>query len=437
MNGIFENCEEFFISEDPQEIEREKQRRQAIHALLPERAGGKKDTTIYVLRKDSTANNSYLQQGMSQETGQKKKTTNFEGNVPSGNGVTVNNANRQINYTQVGSQIVDNILSTPQKNLNNRLQVPFIDDKLKAEIETHAKANALYRSNENKRKENKDDSSGLYDVLSFATGGYAPHRPVKAGETPWGTDIEFEGPIGSVLNYMEMKNIDEWENENEKRNKKKRETLSSMKKWPIVRQITNAYENFMDIKELREATFPTKSMTHLIAAIDNGLGISDGDNLASVADRFASEYDKYFVNKDSEYKDRNMFENIRNTLRHTIWQATLASQYNPQVAYDAAMAHETRPYADTSQRIFYTESEADMVTDLLNNRIGRKLGHNNKKSSIKEIALLVLDEFWKNGLYTYEMEDNGLYYIKKKKMSDQSYMDVYNSILKLDNNGRE
>ena len=156
MNGIFENSEEFFISDDPQEIEREKQRRQAIHALLPELAGGKKDTTIYVLRKDSTANNRYLQQGMSQETGQKKKTTNFEGNVLSGNGVTVNNANRQINYTQVGSQIVDNILSTPQKNLN-RLQVPFIDDRLKAEVETHAKANALYRSNENKRKENKDD----------------------------------------------------------------------------------------------------------------------------------------------------------------------------------------------------------------------------------------------------------------------------------------
>ena len=101
------------------------------------------------------------------------------------------------------------------------------------------------------------------------------------------------------------------------------------------------------------------------------------------------------------------------------------------------MAHETRPYADTDKRVFSDKNEADMVTDLLNNRIGRKLGHNNKKSSIKEIALLVLDEFWKNGLYTYEIGDHGLYYIKKKKMSDQSYMDVYNSILKLDNNGRE
>lgn len=78
-----------------------------------------------------------------------------------------------------------------------------------------------------------------------------------------------------------------------------------------------------------------------------------------------------------------------------------------------------------------------MVTDLLNNRIGRKFGHNNKKSSIKEIALLVLDEFWKNGLYAYEKENNGLYYIKKKKMSDQSDIDIYNNILKLDNNGRE
>ena len=236
---------------------------------------------------------------------------------------------------------------------------------------------------------------------------------------------------------MEMKHIDEWENENEKRNKEKRETLSSMKKWPIARQITNAYENFMDIKELREATFPTKSMTHLIAAIDNGLGVGDGDNIASVADRFANKYDEFFVNKNSEYKSIHHIDKARNTLRHTIWQATLASQYNPQVAYDAAMAHETRPFADTDKRVFSDKNEADMVTDLLNNRIGRKLGHNNKKTNIKEIALLVLDEFWKNGLYTYEKGNDGLYYIVKKKMSDQNYIDVYNSILKLNNNGRE
>ena len=429
MSNKFENSEEFYISDDPQDIEREKQRRQAIHTLLPILAGGKEDTTKYVLRKDNAVNNDNQQQDILHETGQKKKVTNLKGN-----GVTGNNSKWQKDYTQVGKQFVDNITSNPQ---NNRQQIPFIDDKLKAEIETQAKANALYRSNESKKKRNRTFLQDFTKVLSFAIGGYAPHRPVKAGETPWGTDIEFIGPIGSVLNYLEMKNIDEWEKANEKRNKEKRETLNSMKEWPITRQITNAYEKIMDVKELREAEFPTKSMTHLIAAIDNGLGVGDGDNLASVVNRFANKYDEFFVNKDTEHKSIHHIDKARNTLRHTIWQATLASQYNPQVAYDAAMAHETRPYADTSQRIFYTESEADMITDLLNNRIGRKLGHNNKKSSIKELTLLVLDEFWKNGLYAYEKGNDGLYYIKKKKMSDQNYIDVYNSILKLDNNGRE
>ena len=42
---------------------------------------------------------------------------------------------------------------------------------------------------------------------------------------------------------------------------------------------------------------------------------------------------------------------LRNALRHTIWQTTLVSLYNQQVAYSAGMAHETRPYADIDKRV--------------------------------------------------------------------------------------
>ena len=56
----------------------------------------------------------------------------------------------------------------------------------------------------------------------------------------------------------------------------------------------------------------------------------------------------------------------------------LTSQYNPQIAYSAAMSHEARPYADIDKRVFGNEGDADVVTDLLNNEIVRKIGYSNR-----------------------------------------------------------
>lgn len=39
------NYEEFFCSEDPQEIEKEKNKRSILHSLLPNLMGGKEDKT--------------------------------------------------------------------------------------------------------------------------------------------------------------------------------------------------------------------------------------------------------------------------------------------------------------------------------------------------------------------------------------------------------
>ena len=44
-----DNNEEFFYSEDPQEIEKEKKKRSALHSLFPNLMGGKTDKTNYVL----------------------------------------------------------------------------------------------------------------------------------------------------------------------------------------------------------------------------------------------------------------------------------------------------------------------------------------------------------------------------------------------------
>ena len=50
------NYEEFFYSEDPQEIEKEKNKRSILHSLLPNLMGGKEDKTNYVLRNYGTGN---------------------------------------------------------------------------------------------------------------------------------------------------------------------------------------------------------------------------------------------------------------------------------------------------------------------------------------------------------------------------------------------
>ena len=43
-----DNNEEFFYSENPQEIEKEKKKRSALHSLFPNLMGGKTDKTKYV-----------------------------------------------------------------------------------------------------------------------------------------------------------------------------------------------------------------------------------------------------------------------------------------------------------------------------------------------------------------------------------------------------
>ena len=47
------NYEEFFYSEDPQEIEKEKKKRNALHSLFPNLMGGKEDRTNYVLKENN------------------------------------------------------------------------------------------------------------------------------------------------------------------------------------------------------------------------------------------------------------------------------------------------------------------------------------------------------------------------------------------------
>ena len=268
----------------------------------------------------------------------------------------------------------------------------------------------------------------IKDVADIASGAYTPEYFFPNRFMPQG--------VSGFMNYMSMRDIDKWEEENKKRNSAKRERIERMKGNPFTSPIARGYEKTMDAKIARELAFPFRSPVHTAAAVDIGFGTNKKyKNLSSASDRFANKIDKYFDRGDKKDGEKHYLSTLRNSMRHTIWQATLASQHNPQVAYSAGMAHETRPYADTDKRVFDNESDADMVVDLLNNAIGRRIGAKNRHLSRKQIALLALKELKDSGLYQYELCNDGLWRIMKVRISDDVYNEMYNTFINLDNEG--
>ena len=274
----------------------------------------------------------------------------------------------------------------------------------------------------------KDAFEMIRAIPAITTGAYTPENFFPNRFMPQS--------VSGFMNYMSMRDIDKWEEENKKRNSAKRERVERMKGSPFTSPIVRAYEKTMDAKIARELAFPFRSPAHSAAAVDIGFGTNKKyNNLSSASERFANEIDNYFYRGDKKNGEKRYLSTLRNSMRHTIWQATLASQYNPQVAYSAGMAHETRPYADTDKRVFDNESDADMVVDLLNNAIGRRIGAKNRHLSRKQIALLALKELWENGLYQYELCNDGLWRIMKVRISDDVYNEMYNTFMNLDNDG--
>ena len=274
----------------------------------------------------------------------------------------------------------------------------------------------------------KDAFEMIRAIPAMTTGAYTPENFFPNRFIPQS--------ISGFMNYMSMRDIDKWEEENKKRNSAKRERVERMKGNPFTSPIARGYEKTMDAKIARELAFPFRSPAHSAAAVDIGLGTNDNyNNLSSASERFANEIDNYFYRRDKKNGEKRYLSTLRNSMRHTIWQATLASQYNPQVAYSAGMAHETRPYADTDKRVFDNESDADMTVDLLNNVIGRRIGAKNRHLSRKQIALLALKELKDSGLYQYELCNDGLWRIMKVRISDDVYNEMYNTFINLDNDG--
>lgn len=246
-----------------------------------------------------------------------------------------------------------------------------------------------------------------------------------------GKKTDFKVPMFFV-ERVPLQYLESWEKEHDNCNKITRGALDIIKEYAVTRPLARAYEKMMDVKELREFAFPFKSVNHVRAAYDIGKGIDGSDNLSSTSDRFSAMYDSLY----HKNKLNGKIKQGRNALRHTFWQGALSSKYGPKVARDAGDSHETRPYIDLSIRSFDKDTDADMVTDLLNNKIGRRIGVMYPESSRKELALRVLEEYWRNGLYSYDQGRDGRWYVQKKRLPDNIFYDLYNEYKKLDDFGR-
>lgn len=142
-------------------------------------------------------------------------------------------------------------------------------------------------------------------------------------------------------------------------------------------------------------------------------------------------------------KDGVIDEGSQNgAFRHVLWQATIASRFGSLIAKEVGDAHEENPDAPTGASVDAVLSRVDERVDLSNNIIGRKIGEENSNLGMKDLAMLVLETFKTDGLYTATKRSFGTsgegegYAIGKTKLTDAQYEKLKELLSKLNNNGR-
>ncbi len=152
-------------------------------------------------------------------------------------------------------------------------------------------------------------------------------------------------------------------------------------------------------------------------------------NISTKATRFATRGKLLYGTKDGEEE----LGSENGAFRHTLWQAEIASKFGERVAISAGNAHEIDPNTNLNNRRFNYIGNADQTTDLLNNQVGRRIGMQNPNKNTKDLAFRVLDEFRENGLYVTEQDEQGVFNVKKKKLSEERYdslKNIYNTLNK-------
>ena len=152
------------------------------------------------------------------------------------------------------------------------------------------------------------------------------------------------------------------------------------------------------------------ALSHPLIAAEIGYWIKGSTNISTNAVRFATRNDVLSGGDGAE----------SNAFRHTLWQSYITNRHGVEIATSIGNAHEENPDVNLRNRRFRTQLDADQTIDLLNNQIGRSLG-NTAPIGMRDMALRVLEVFYRDGLYTAKQSEDGSWYIDRTKITQEQY----------------
>ena len=187
-----------------------------------------------------------------------------------------------------------------------------------------------------------------------------------------------------------------------------------------------AMEKYGRSSKVRQAGY---AMQHPINAFRVGKHKIGSDNISTIASNFQVNVANAAGLSTGNEGDQG------NAYRHALWQGIIASEMGVDHAQRIGDAHEDNLNIDLNQRTFKDISEADKMVDILNNRIGREIGEQNKGVSNKTMAKKVVIEFYENGLWTTSKNKEGTFSIQKTRITKEQYDAAMTEIDKKGNNG--
>ncbi|MCF7522032.1 hypothetical protein L4G92_08240 [Neisseria sp. ZJ106] len=127
-----------------------------------------------------------------------------------------------------------------------------------------------------------------------------------------------------------------------------------------------------------------------------------------------------------------------NAVRNTLWQAAITAQFNRKLARKIGHANLSDTEWRWGKTDYFSRLAADQAVDLYNNALGRSIGSENPRRSIKQLAFLVLDYYREEGLWTVQQANEGgrtIWRIAQTKLDEKAYRQALRNLEPLNPNG--
>ncbi|WP_416189046.1 DUF6973 domain-containing protein [Neisseria sp. CCUG17229] len=127
-----------------------------------------------------------------------------------------------------------------------------------------------------------------------------------------------------------------------------------------------------------------------------------------------------------------------NAVRHTLWQAAIASQFDSDIAERIGNAYLNDTDVREGKTDYYSRLAADQAVDLRNNIIGRNIGSDKPAADMKTLAHDVLLHYHKVGLWTANQtrsKGRKVWRISQNKLSTIEYKKALANLASLNSDG--